>query len=340
MINFRYHLVSLVAVFLALTVGIVMGSTVIDRAIVEGLRQQISDVRDRADRTRSENRDLTSALRQSDAYIAATERFVVDGRLEGVPTVVLAVRGADADAVRAAAILVQEAGAREPAIVWLEPRWALGSRSEVEKLTEVLGSGTTRRGALRTAGLKELAERLGAGGPSLDGDVLAGLANAGFVSLEAIGDQEAPALAAFPGAGARVLLVDGPDTAVAVPRFVDSVAAALAGASVPTVAAEEAAGVSDPGERGRVVAGIRGDADLSRRVSTVDGLETGGGRVAAVLALSDLARGVVGSYGTADGARAPVPPWAPPPPVPTTTTTTTTTTNPAPASGSAPPPTR
>ncbi len=314
MINFRYHLVSLVAVFLALTVGIVMGSTVIDRAIVDGLRQQISDVRDRADRTKAENRDLGSDLDERDAYIEATQRFTVEGRLDGVPVVVVAPRGANADAVRAAATLVQEAGARAPAVLWLEPKWALDAVADAEALAEALGSDRVgRRSTLRANGWSRLAERLGAGGPELAGDVLAKLVNAGFVSLERVGDQGEPAPAAYPGAGARVLLVGSVAAKVEVPGLVVAVARALRGASVPTVVAEEAAGAPDASERGGVVAPIRDDSELSRVVSTVDGLDLPTGRVAAVLALSDLGRGAVGSYGTANGANAPVPAWSPPP---------------------------
>ena len=44
-INFRFHLVSLVAVFLALALGVVIGSTVIDRAIVDRLSSQIDSVK-------------------------------------------------------------------------------------------------------------------------------------------------------------------------------------------------------------------------------------------------------------------------------------------------------
>ena len=40
MINFRYHIVSLIAVFLALAIGVIMGSAVIDRAIVNRLEDQ------------------------------------------------------------------------------------------------------------------------------------------------------------------------------------------------------------------------------------------------------------------------------------------------------------
>jgi len=37
MINFRFHLVSLIAVFLALGLGILVGSTVVDQVIVDRL---------------------------------------------------------------------------------------------------------------------------------------------------------------------------------------------------------------------------------------------------------------------------------------------------------------
>ena len=49
MINFRFHLVSLIAVFLALALGVVMGSTVIDRAVVNGLENRIKHVENKAE---------------------------------------------------------------------------------------------------------------------------------------------------------------------------------------------------------------------------------------------------------------------------------------------------
>ena len=44
MVNLRYHVVSLVAVFLALGIGIVMGATVIDRVTVDALNNRVHDV--------------------------------------------------------------------------------------------------------------------------------------------------------------------------------------------------------------------------------------------------------------------------------------------------------
>ena len=41
MVDFRYHVVSLVAVFLALGIGIVFGTTVIDRALLDNLDSNV-----------------------------------------------------------------------------------------------------------------------------------------------------------------------------------------------------------------------------------------------------------------------------------------------------------
>ena len=48
MINFRFHLISLVAVFLALGVGVAMGASFIDRATVDSLRGRVDDLDDAA----------------------------------------------------------------------------------------------------------------------------------------------------------------------------------------------------------------------------------------------------------------------------------------------------
>ncbi|MBW8804074.1 MAG: copper transporter, partial [Catenulisporales bacterium] len=42
MIDFRYHVVSIVAVFLALTVGLVIGSSYLSKIAYDGLNHQLS----------------------------------------------------------------------------------------------------------------------------------------------------------------------------------------------------------------------------------------------------------------------------------------------------------
>jgi|GEM_PF-3823741 len=67
MIHFRYHLISIVAIFLALGIGIVMGSTVIDRAIVNSLENQIDRAEKNSIARKVENDQLRKAIEAQDA---------------------------------------------------------------------------------------------------------------------------------------------------------------------------------------------------------------------------------------------------------------------------------
>lgn len=55
MITFRFYLISVISFFLALTIGIVMGTTVIDKAVVDGLQSRINSVANNADKRRHVN---------------------------------------------------------------------------------------------------------------------------------------------------------------------------------------------------------------------------------------------------------------------------------------------
>lgn len=84
MINFRFHIISIVAIFLALGVGIVMGSTVIDRAIVDSLRTQINTAEKNSVNRKVENDRLTDELKslnQQDTVLAShTVRNYLDNQ--------------------------------------------------------------------------------------------------------------------------------------------------------------------------------------------------------------------------------------------------------------------
>lgn len=139
MINFRFHLVSLIAIFLALAVGIVVGSTVIDQAIVDGLRDQIDRVEEKADARKVENDGLKDEIARITGYVEGSAPFVVEGRLEGVPVVVLAERGVDEREVDAVIDLVQAAGAEQPFVVWLERGWNLDDEEKRQALGDLVG---------------------------------------------------------------------------------------------------------------------------------------------------------------------------------------------------------
>ena len=309
MINFRFHIASLVAVFLALALGIVIGSTVIDRAIVDRLNNRLDDIQADARETRRQNGELEAEADRQQAYLDSLQSYAVANRLDGVPVVPLALRGVDETPVTDTVELAREAGASVPGVLWLEPKLALADPATVEELGTILGDPTLTRREARATLWRALAERLRAGSAvSGDGDLLTALSDAGFVQFQTVGDTPDDfSLESYPGLGSRVLLVDGTGAQLAVDGTVVPLARALA-ADLVAVAVGEVYREEDGGpDRATGVAPIRDDDDLASSVSTVDDLDQLQGRIATVLALADLTRGTVGHYGEGSGASAPLP---------------------------------
>ena len=95
MINLRYHVVSLVAVFLALGLGVIMGSTVIDRVTVDQLRNQLDRVESSVKQTRKENGQLSGRLRVWDQFADQARDQVLRARLQTVPVLIVGVDDID-----------------------------------------------------------------------------------------------------------------------------------------------------------------------------------------------------------------------------------------------------
>jgi hypothetical protein len=315
MINFRFHIVSLIAVFLALALGIVMGATVVNRAIVDRLNDRIDTVEKNANARKAESDQLRSEVGQLQSYIDNSKDFAVTGRLNGVTVVTVATRGVDDDAVKDTVQLAQQAGAQDVGVLWLEEKLSLGDNEAVRELGEIVGRPGENAKPTRDAAWTALATRLAAGGTAPGtSDVLNALDNGGFVSFEAVGNQAGDnfSFATFPGSGARVLLVDGTSGAVAENDVLQPLTNALVTNQVRVVAAEVFDERDGGPDRGAMLAGIRKNDDLTQIVSTVDDLDLVEGRVAAVLALGDLSRNVVGQYGYGAGAKQSIPAWSSP----------------------------
>jgi hypothetical protein len=160
MINFRFHLVSLVAVFLALTVGIVVGATIVNHAIVTELNSRINKVEKNAETQRRQNSTLSASEKQLQSYLTTAAPYVVEGRLTAVPVAVIAERGVDRTTVRELVTLLQDAGAQAPAIIWLEPKWQLDQPTERTQLAQIV-SDVASDPKLGAVALDDLAHRLG-----------------------------------------------------------------------------------------------------------------------------------------------------------------------------------
>ncbi len=310
MINFRFHLVSLVAVFLALAIGVVMGYGILGQPTVSGLQNRIDSVEANAEARRVENEQLQADLDRSNDAINQSAPFSVTDRLLSVPAVVVAVREVDDESVQRIVTLARQAGATAPGIVWLEGKLALQSKDDVKALATVLGlPAATKRATLRAGAWGIITTALAPVPSATAEDSFTALAQAGFVALEGV-NGDAPTVAALSSTGTRVVLAVGTSGGVAARLLVASFSSIALDARVPLVVGEVFG--EGKAERGDALSPILEDDRLASRVTTVDDLEWTEGSVAAVLGLSDLGRGVVGHYGFGNGADRLLPEWSQP----------------------------
>jgi hypothetical protein len=312
MINFRFHIVSLIAVFLALALGVVMGATVVNRAIVDRLNSRIDTVEKNANARKTESDQLRGQVGQLNGYIDGTKDFAVAGRLDGTTLATIATRGVDADAVKQTVALAQQAGARAPGIIWLEGKLALSDADTVRQLDELLGKTGQNAKATRDEAWNALASRVatGAGAAANGRDLLAALADAGFISFEPVGNQgDGFSPASLSGGDVAVLLINGTNGQVNGNEVLAPLGNALVANRLRLVVGDVFAQKDKGPKRGAMLAPIRGDDALKQAVSTVDDLDLVEGRVASVLALADMNRNVVGQYGYGTGASKSAPEW-------------------------------
>ena len=307
MLNFRYHVVSLVAVFLALGLGILVGYGALDRPTVDFLQTRIQTVEANAEQRRQENDQLESEVDQLDQAIGATAPFAVTDRRTDVPVLVVAVRGVESDLVTGAVELARLGGASAPGIVWLEERWDLAGEDDPSALVAAASVSSGSKAEVRRAAFEAFTTRLAVGDDS-DDDVLRPLVDAGFVALEGPDDTQV-SLADIGGSGTRILLVVGTEDSLRTRQVLLPIAGTAVERGLLIVAAEEFIDSDNDTGRGALVGNLRSDETLAARVSTVDDLDHPSGRVVALLALADLGRTIVGHYGFGEGATAAAPEW-------------------------------
>lgn len=315
MINLRYHIVSLVAVFLALTLGIVMGSTVIDRAIVDGLRNRVDAVNRRANGIDSDNRSLRGQLDIMKGFAEQARDQLVKARLKGTPTLIVTVQGVDRKPVEAMRQALAVAEATPAGTLLFTNKFRLDNDNDVRALAlAVNGNVLAGADAVRRQALSRLASVLT--GVTAETSLIPALAAAGFVGYEPPSPGTTTTtlgLTSFPVPGLRVVLVSGAGVEVGDDRLAAPFAQAMVGPGTPAgarlVATES--GQDTPGGRAVFVGLLRADGSLAPKLSTVDNLESPIGQAAAVLALDDLDVPRTGNYGVGPGAQRLLPPVEP-----------------------------
>ena len=103
MINLRYHVYSLVAVFLALAIGVAAGSTVVQRSVVDNLKSTQGRIEQNLDDLTAQNVALqkrTAALESRGGALADEgPSTFLSGALADTPVLVVRVEGVSGDAL-------------------------------------------------------------------------------------------------------------------------------------------------------------------------------------------------------------------------------------------------
>jgi hypothetical protein len=314
MISFRFHVVSITAVFLAIAIGVVVGTTYVDRAVVDSLESRVDRVSRNLDQRKAENDALDGALGDLRRYAGASTDWAVTGRLTDVPVMLLAVRGLDGDVANTALQLARRAGAAVPGVTWLEGRWALEGDDDHDALATAAGvDASSSDTTLRADAISALVSALSVPAEGATNEEAAAMLDrmveAGFLTVDVKGDG-APALDELAGTAPRVLLLSSSDVADKLGSLIGPLASRASAAGLATVAAEAYVSKTDGPKRGEVVLTALDDA--RDRVSVVDDLEVPEGRVAAILALAEVSTGQVGHFGYGDGADGVLPAWTAP----------------------------
>lgn len=163
MINLRYHIVSITAIFLAIGIGLTLGSTFLDRATVDNLQGQLQRLEGRLQDRESEVNALQEQLAASDARQEALDEqgtVLLSGRLEDEPVLVLGSRGVAETEVREAVEALVVAGADVQGLWWFTDRFLLDDDSSIDALAELLGETSTDPSRLRRVVVDALGREL------------------------------------------------------------------------------------------------------------------------------------------------------------------------------------
>jgi len=327
-IDFRYHLVSIVAVFLALAVGIVLGSTELQGPAFRILNSTTAKLQNELDQAASQRDAAQQQASLGDQYAQAVEPVVLNDLLAGQRLLVVTEPGASASAVTGISSAAAEAGATVTGQITLQNKFFDTSATTLDSLNQVnldmaahagiaLPSGETyQQQAAQVIASQILAKSTGSrtsqqttvqqpssGSESDAQPVLAAYANLGFLTISG-----------QPYTQATLAVIVTPETAPSggsadpLAQLLVPLAEELAAASSATVVAGTSAG-SGPGSP---IAVLRSN-NVSNQVSTVDDADLVAGQTVVIQALAVLLNGgKAGGYGfTSNGASAVAPTPAP-----------------------------
>ncbi len=312
MIDFRYHLVSIVAIFLALGIGVLMGSAVLGENLIKDLRNDLKDIRITNEDLRQQTLSLEEQLEDGEDFASEVQPLLIAGALSGEQFVIVEFEDTSGDFVDEVQSLIGEAGGEITSVITFLEQASLSDEATVDQLALLLGSSESDPDQLR--------EELGADVGDLIGKASLGeadeaepqeptaqerleelavqLEEEGFLETQVVEDQR------LINEGATVLMLAGSDSdpPFRINEFTRSLGSSIAQNDVAVVLAEASSSIW------AAVQMIRSDEDAAALVSTVDDAGSEAGGTATILTLQEAIGGIRGRhYGVGSGAESILP---------------------------------
>ena len=312
MIDFRYHIISIVAVLLALSIGIITGSAFLGGPLLQQLENRVDSLDRNNEELLARVRETEREAAHQESALSAFESTLTNGALSGRRVVMWVVGETEADTVDATRTSLEESDAEIATTIVATSRFDLDDLAAREDLTTRLDLPDVTAADLRV----DIAELLGAragtmaaqgeveaavGGDGVQArlqEVVEPLREMGYLEVEVseVGDPVVPAQSSL------VVVAGSADEApYDVGPFVTRLASSFAergNAAILVEGRESAWGVTEA---------LRADGDARESVSSVDDVDTAAGRISLPLALERDAEGPAGHYGGGPDADAPVP---------------------------------
>ena len=293
--------------FLALAIGVVLGSGLLSDNLLSGLREEKRDLHSQINALTDQKIVLNEKLAGADDFDTQLAERIVHGALTDKSVIVFRTPDARDDDVAAVSKVIGQAGGTVTGTVALTQEFV--DANSAEKLRTVVNSSILPAGQQLSTKLVDQGSQAGdllgiamlinanPATPPVDDaqrdTVLASLRDTGFITYQPA-DHVGAANAALVDTGGA-LPQDAGNQGVSVARF----SAAMA----PHGSGTLLAGRDGSATGGAAVAVARADAGMSSAISTVDDTDAAPGRITAVLGLHDLINGGhVGQYGTGHGA--------------------------------------
>ena len=298
MISFRYHLVSIVAVFLALALGIVVGTTALNGPITKDLRNQLHDAEHQRDALNTQVKALQGQVDDAGQFATTYGAQLVAGSLTGKTVLEIELPGATSEMEDGLSEQLSAAGAKIGGRVTITDAYLDPSRG-----TGIISLAT---GEIHPVGWTAP--------PTSDAAKLGGSLLAYILLGKGQGTDLTTVLGGF--AGLHMVTSDRaditPSTTVIVIAHGGLASREYAGAAEQALVSELAAGGghvvvagdSASASKDGLISLVRASKTDRAAVSTVDNASSPFGQVSAVLALAGATDGLVGHYGTEQNADA------------------------------------